>query len=378
MVYCEQNRKGSLRCRRRLSCRVLPAAADLTAADGLLRDMEENMIDEVLKLKHTLRFKEDGTFKIAVFSDVHSENELSEKTIRAINAVCRKEKPDLVLFNGDLMMQLTDAEAIRRNIAAMTRYLEEHHIPWAHVYGNHDSETVSEIPTVSREEQQQMYEAHPFCLSKTGEKDIGGVGNYVLPILRSDSDTIAFNVWALDSGSYLDHQHEGLGAMASGAMHVHIFNEHNFAYIPFKTIRWYFNTSEELERYNGARIPAVAVFHMPLCEYYTVLKNPKETGLTGAHDEQICSSELNSGLFTAALDRGDIKMFVAGHDHTDDFIGEYCGIKLAYDASIGFQVYYDYNVMGARIIEINQDNPDAFTTRMSYLKDIENWDKPEN
>ena len=336
----------------------------------------KDRITEALKLRHTLRFKQDGTFRVAIFSDVHALETISAQTVNAINAIVRKETPDLVLFNGDLMMQPTDPAAVRKNIADMTAYLEANGIPWAHTFGNHDSETVSAVPAVSRETQQKLYESFPHCLSKKGEEGLGGVGNYVLPVLRSDDEKIAFNVWALDSGSYLDLAHEGLGEMASGAMQTHIYNPHVFAYMPFKEIRWYFETSEALESYNGAKIPGIMVFHIPLCEYEAIVRNREQTGMLGTAGEQICCSELNSGLFTAALDRGDIGMFVAGHDHVNDFIGEYCGMKLAYDGSIGFQLYHDYNVMGARIVEIEQDRPEAFTTRMSYLKDIENWDTP--
>lgn len=348
-------------------------AADETETENEAEGSEDTVtngkdaVAEALEMKHTLRFKEDGTFKICVFSDVHAAEELSDQTVKALEAVLEAEKPDFVLFNGDLTTNPETLEQVKANAEKMTKYCVEHRIPWSHVYGNHDDE--GRVPLVK---QQKVYEAIEYCVSKAGDKELPGVGNYVLPILRSDSDEIAFNIWALDSHSSLSSLHKELNAQVD-AVTKHTYPESHYAYVPFEQIRWYYNTSEALEEYNGKKIPAVMCFHIPVPEFHVVADNLKKLGATGDAREGVCSPELNTGMFMAAYERGDVKMFVSGHDHVNDFCGEYCGIKLAYDGSIGFQIYHDDRTMGCRVIEINQDDAWNFTTRMSYINDRTGW-----
>lgn len=324
-------------------------------------------------MKQTLRFRPDGKFKVLVFSDVHAADTLSPRTQQAIEAVVQKESPDLVLFNGDLNMQPVSAEEVYENTRAMTAYLEAHHIPWAHVYGNHDTEGRDGLPNLPKEEQQKIFESFSCCLSESGDPSIAGVGNYVLPVLRSDSDKIAFNVWGLDSGSYLEHMRPGLYDAAVGCKENATYNHYPFAYIPFSQISWYYRLSQEMETANGDKIPGMMFFHMPLCEYEDLARNFESLHVHGEKLEDVCCSELNSGLFCAALERGDIRIFVAGHDHVNDYEGEYCGIRLAYDASIGFQIYREERLMGGRVVLIDENDAAHPHTYMSYLHDIPGW-----
>ncbi len=331
-------------------------------------DETNALVKEALNMKHTLRFNEDGTFKICVFSDVHADTTLSGQTVKAIEAVLSVEQPDFVLFNGDLHASPETVEDLEVTAYKMTKYCVEHQIPWSHVYGNHDDDDGG----ISLEEQQKVYEAIDYCLSKKGDDNIHGVGNYVLPILRSDSDDIAFNIFALDSHSYLSKQYSKLSAQVN-AVDKHTYPASQYGFVQFDQINWYYNTSTALEEYAGHKIPAVMCFHIPVPEYNVVANNLRKLGADGVANEGVCAPEVNSGMFMAAYERGDVKMFVSGHDHINDFCGEYCGIKLAYDGNIGFQTYYNESNMGCRVIEINQDDPWNFTTRMSYLSDIPNW-----
>ena len=50
----------------------------------------------------------------------------------------------------------------------------------------------------------------------------------------------------------------------------------------------------------------------------------------GVKNEEICSPEINSGMFTAMLECGDVMGIFVGHDHTNDYIGLCNNIALAY------------------------------------------------
>ena len=73
-------------------------------------------------------------------------------------------------------------------------------------------------------------------------------------------------------------------------------------------------------------------------------------------------------MFHAALTRGDVKGMFVGHDHVNDYIGSYYGIRLAYDASIGYATYGG-EMKGGRVIELNKSDLTTFNSRMVYAAD---------
>ena len=57
-------------------------------------------------MAHTLRFRDDGTFKIVQFTDMHWHNgDPDDLQTRALmERVLDAERPDLVLLTGDVFM----------------------------------------------------------------------------------------------------------------------------------------------------------------------------------------------------------------------------------------------------------------------------------
>lgn len=328
--------------------------------------------------KHTLRFRENGEFRILVFTDVQAcPPAPCERTLNDMNAVIDRECPDLVLFCGDNAKECETEAQLHDYLSVLVAHLEEKKIPWAHVYGNHDDESYdrddgSRVHPLHRSVQQHVYEAFPYCLSKAGPEEIKGTGNYVLPVYSSDESRTdpVFAVWGFDSGAYIDDPGlPGYPARLGNTM----FRgqpESNYAYMPFTQIRWYFDTSEEIERYAGHTVPGMAYFHIPLQEFYEVSLNPEETGMTGEKREEVCAGPLNSGLFTAMIERGDIKAVCCGHDHCNDYAGTFCGICLAYAANIGYDTYHHEDMMGGRMFIVRESAPDQIETYMSYKKNL--------
>lgn len=105
----------------------------------------------------TIRVKEDGTFKIVQISDTHMvtgvgvckdaidahgkhlpESEADPLTVKFIEKVLDHEQPDLVVFTGDqIHHDVSDTQsALFKAVAPAI----ERSIPFATVFGNHDSE----------------------------------------------------------------------------------------------------------------------------------------------------------------------------------------------------------------------------------------------
>ena len=312
--------------------------------------------------KRVLRFGENGEFKILVFSDVHGNGTKISALAKAnIDLLVEREDPDFVFFDGDNTWGLTSEEAVRSCVTDMTEILEERHIPWAHVYGNHDAENSN----LKKEIQQQIYESFDWCVSMAGEESLPGVGNYVLPVLSSKDDTVLFNIWALDSGQYVSGEERAellpIGTIFQG------FSGSVYDYIRPSQIRWYQETSEKIEAYCGRTVPGLMAFHIPLQETYAAWVNRDALEHTGEKREAVCASEINSGLFAALLERGDVKAVVNGHDHVNDYMVKYGGIRLCYCSTVSETGYCDMDMLGARVFVIREEDPADLKTYISYV-----------
>ena len=88
--------------------------------------------------------------------------------------------------------------------------------------------------------------------------------------------------------------------------------------------------------------------HMNLWNYHPT---------NGTKNETVCCSSLNTGLYAAFKEMGDIKFVTVGHDHNNDYIGDYYGITLAYGRKTGYGGYFnDCGSRGGRVLEFNATN----------------------
>jgi hypothetical protein len=88
----------------------------------------------------------------------------------------------------------------------------------------------------------------------------------------------------------------------------------------------------------------------PLKEYQLAT----EKIIQGKKKEKICSPVTNSGLFYSLARKQNVKAIFAGHDHDNNFIGEYRGLKLGYGNITGYNAYGTLP-RGVRVIELMND-----------------------
>ena len=333
-----------------------PADDTTTTVDTGNKDAEEReeleaKAEKILESKHRLTFNEDGSFRVLILADIHMNTSADGTKVQTvkdrIKLLVDREKPNLVIFTGDNTINSSTEEILRSNISAMVDYIEEKKIPWCHVYGNHDHENA-----LSKADQQKIYESYDYCISKTNPEGvyISGVGNYANAVYNKDG-TVGAVIYCIDSGTYKD----------SGG----------YDYIKASQISWYNETSRLLEEYNGKVIPAIMAFHIPLKENNTAYENRdnKEIVLeyTGERNENICSSTIDTNLLETVLERGDVKAIVTGHDHVNDYMYNYKGVKLASSPNFSDLTYTDASVQGARVFDLNLTTINNVTTYVSYI-----------
>ena len=252
-----------------------------------------------------LYYNRIGEFKIVQFTDLHIE--LAEKknleVYETIPAVLAAEKPDFVVLTGDIVTEDNPQEAYQK----LASIFENAKIPWAMVFGNHESEH-----NLTREKLADFIENLPFCLNKT-IKNTYGYSNFIFPVYGK-SNKPAAQLYFMDSNMY-----SILEPIVGG-----------WGWFTHKQVDWYREQSSKLtQSNNGLPFPALAFFHIPLPEY-TAAWNNKLNPPIGVKNEDVCSPEINTGMFAAMLESGDVMGTFVGHDHINDYIGIQYGIALAY------------------------------------------------
>lgn len=330
-----------------------------------------------------LRFRPDNTFKIVQFTDTQDNQNTDPRTIRLIETVLDDQRPDLVVFTGDNIARHGSTPPTSANVAAAIRNIvtpvDRRGIPWLVTFGNHDEDM-----GMPEEEMLEIYRSYPYNINEPSPKDVAGSGNMNALIYSSMGLKPVFNVWALDSGRYAPGKIDGQTISEDFLPGWNWMPD--WDWIKPSQIEWYRATSESIEHSNGYKVPSLMFFHIPLQEFRTMYDNDAikrlhpETGLnpqhgvTGERNEDECPGPFNSGLFSAMLERGDVKGVFVGHDHVNDYFGNYFGIYLGYSANTGFGTYglggaENNRLRGARVFELNENTPEQFKTHMVFAKD---------
>lgn len=281
-------------------------------------------------LAQGLRFRPDGTFKIAQFTDTHyiHGDARSDTAIKNIRHVMEAEQPDLVLLTGDIIYGKPAEQSYRDVLDAIAAY----GVPFGVVFGNHDDEQGLDRAALLR-----LTQSYPLNVTRT-EPGIHGFSNYALPIAGHAGPDTAAVIYCFDSNAY--SQINGIKG---------------YDYIRGDQVEWYRRTSRALTAaHGGTPLPAYAFFHIPLPEYSDAVAD-EDAPFVGTRKERPCVPALNSGLFTAMKECGDVRATFVGHDHSNDYAVLWHGILLAYGRFSGGNTVYNDLPNGARLIELHED-----------------------
>ncbi len=304
----------------------IPAARAVLLAISLLFSGYASSAGETERGPTPLKFNSSGKFKIAQFTDIHwnpaSEN--NHLTIENIRLVLKEEAPALVIYTGDIVTKGPSYQGWMD----VTRPLVESGLPWAVTLGNHDDEA-----DMTRDQIYDLLLTLPGFIGVKGP-EISGTGNFVLPLKSAASDKTASLIWCFDSHGYPSDKALG-----------------KYDWIKFDQIAWYRQKSAEFsQQNNGQPFPSLAYFHIPLPEYKLI------TGLEGTlgrFEEEVCSPDVNSGLFSAFIEMGDVMGMFVGHDHVNNYIGIHQGIAMGYGQVSGADAYGNFP-RGSRIVELTE------------------------
>ncbi|MDR3367240.1 MAG: metallophosphoesterase family protein [Prevotellaceae bacterium] len=281
-----------------------------------------------------LAFGRNGKFKIAQFTDIHYQTGTvgSAKAVAMMHRILDAEKPDLVVFTGDVIT----CKPQQRGWDEVLAVAIERKLPHAVVLGNHDDEH-----DWTRGQIFDYIAAKPYSLSQRGHDDIKGTGNYILKIADSAKKTSTL-LYFFDSNAYN-----------------RVGKQKGYDWFGFDQVAWYRQSSRALTQANGGQAyPALAFFHIPLHEYTLLRDTTKNyvhvSPVFGVREEKECAGILNTGMFAAMVECGDVMGTFVGHDHDNDYIGYLDSICLAYGRCTGVESTYNKIGFGARIIELKE------------------------
>lgn len=272
-------------------------------------------------------FDPEGALKIVQFTDMHYKTgkKASQTSTKCIAAVLDTEKPDIAIITGDLLYSDRGIEAIDSVMAPIIA----RRIPFAFVFGNHDTQF-----DLNHADFYDHISSLPGSLMPPrGDQESP---DYIVPVGASE------DVSAVKAAMYFFDSHAGNIIKNSG----------KYAWLRHDQIQWYKAMSDSLKR-----VPALMFFHIPLPEV-AYADAAEKVQLIGTMGEKVCSPEINSGMFSAIKEQGDVKGVFFGHDHDNDFATVYYDVLLAYGRYTGGKTVYNHlGTPGARVIVFRQDAP---------------------
>ena len=285
-----------------------------------------------------MQFKSDGTLKIMQITDMQEIPAISPDTLALLDAAVEAEHPDLVIYTGDQIKGYgvtykgkTKKEleaAVAKTITALLEPVTRRHIPFAVTFGNHDRQ----VGISNADQFNDIYKSLPGCIGEQAEGIPGGGYEAFDPAI----------------------------------------------------IDWYRKTRDALKAETGHYVPSLVFQHIPMPEYYHVLRRVKksEKGAIQAFrthknefyklgdtcrpgdmlEEPPSIPDINNGEFDALHEKGDILGVFVGHDHKNSFVGRYKDMDLGFTQSAGFNVYGNRTKRGVRCFVLHEDDPTHYDT----------------
>ncbi|MFO0370669.1 MAG: metallophosphoesterase [Armatimonadota bacterium] len=260
-------------------------------------------------------------FRILQLTDTHfgtnsDANRAKDAASRAlIRQMHHAHQPDLLFHTGDFVNN--DKE---NPVHAAYDFMNDLGTPWALVYGNHDHPN-GKPGQLSLDE-----------LAKRQENSISG--------------------WASRGGNERDYCWRA-ELMQDGETRASLFAfntgdpQTGMIINPSQTA-WFLRQMEE-DRRAGLDHPIFVMQHIPTVEFKTVYDQNRAVGRRG---EDVCY-ELDKGeIFGHFQTSGRVRAIFVGHDHVNDYVGDYEGIKLIYGKCSGYSGYGDWQ-RGGRLIDID-------------------------
>lgn len=300
-----------------------------------------------------LHFTGDATFK-CLNAPVQLATPCTEALMSAfVGDLLEAEQPDFVVFSGD-NVETFDAAHHQLAVDAFTQSVEERGIPFAVVLGNHDDEN-----GFAREDVLRMTMAKRMSRSQRGPTTVDGVGNYHVSVLAPNGgpwgrpNDAVFHMYFLDSGGYPDRsKYPGVQSVYDWLKPSQVAYYRNLSSANYDA---QLRADSSSGATANAQLPAVMFFHIPLKEF--AFADADTLNVVGERHEPVSASAVDSDMFSALVERNEVKAVFVGHDHVNEYCLKRQGVQLCYGGGAGLGMAYGDALFArrARVIEWRAD-----------------------
>lgn len=315
---------------------------------------------------YTVR-SENDKLKILQLTDIHicsSINSIStdRKAFSACYELIKKTQPDLIIVTGDIVYTVPVQTFTNDNLKPMGQFCEfmdNVGIPWAFVYGNHDTESVASYDSTALSGIFRYY-GEGCLLYAERQPDIYGRYNSYIRIENRDG-SLNRVLFLIDSNDYVH-----------GSNKLNVYDS-----VHADQIEWYADAIDGLERENGAPVKSFVYMHIPFKAFDDAQKqligveNSEAEYLFGFNGEGVSYPKNESGFFDKIVEKGSTQAVFVGHDHLNNLGVKYKGVDLVYSKSIDYIAYPDIaekkGQRGATLVTLSE-NGDYKITQIDYEK----------
>lgn len=339
-------------------------------------------------------FTTDRDLKVMMLTDIHLgggfwSREKDRKTVYEVITMLQKEKPDLVILDGDNTFAVpgpvyNGGGTLNNYMAArdVIEIFEHEGVYFSTVFGNHDTEV---FDYTGRQKLGELYMKDKFehCIfdqNFTDGGDLPSVTNQIM-LVKSTKGDIKKALLLVDSNAYVDNS-------------IRAVIDWDYDIIRDSTVDWAASSIEAL-----GKPETVAFFHIPTSEFkiaYDELeangfKDTKDTKYISGVWDELVDPEAESRIWYGGITRKDVPLAdidrffetlgpdgldvleacYCGHDHVNNAHVKYKGVDLCYGYSIDNLAYTDINQSGlqrgATIITIKADGKRSTTYKNAYL-----------
>jgi len=178
----------------------------------------------------------------------------------------------------------------------------------------------------------ELDRSYNLSLTQPNAGNISHAFNYMLPVYHGNGSDVAFRLWFLDSG-------EDTGC----------FGVRGYDCVRPDQIEWFRQAHYQIPATDPSKGRGILFMHISIPEYTYLYNN---MGFYGHRGETSYCQPLNTGLFGAMKEQKTVEWVTVGHDHNNDFHGNYDGINLAYGRKTGYACYGPDGILhGARVFE---------------------------
>lgn len=284
-----------------------------------------------------LQFRKDKSFKIAQFTDMHLNASTpykegqAEKTFARLSRVVNGEKPDVLMFTGDIVTGKPALGMWNRLIDSLNVYK----VPFCVMFGNHDAEQ-----ELTRQQIAQIVTSSEYSLNTLAQD--GQLADVEIPVVSARGKTPGAVLYCMDSHDYSTV--EGLNG---------------YGWFTYGQVAWLRDCCMARTEANGGKpVPSLAFFHICLQEYETAWRERSNSHI-GRAAESECPGVLNTGMYAAMVEGGSVMGCFVGHDHDIDYVVAQYGIALGYGRYSGDDTVYNNLRPGVRMIVL-QDGRKEF------------------